>query len=174
MLSFRCQDQFNSFAQLWEKRKNFRNIFAVCYFGVTRGWLDELYIMICCYGNVLPGEQKRAFHHYLTDNAWNGNGCKDKSFSFTLAVSLGRWDQTLKMSLGCISRDPNRVKCTVANKVIYLPAPAAPLVALVSAVNLQLCQRWPLSELPPGLFTGLILVLDSAHGKRIINMYSKT
>lgn len=83
MLSSHCQNEFNSFAQLGVKRKNFHNILAACYFGIMTSRIDELYIMICCHGNMLPSEWKRAFHHYLTDNGWNSNGCKYKSLSFT-------------------------------------------------------------------------------------------
>lgn len=130
MLSSQCQDQFNSLAQLQVKRKNFHNIFALCYFGVMTGWIDELYIMICCYGNMLPSEWKRAFHHYLMDNGWNSKGCKYKRFPFTRQYA-GSMRQARKTALRYSVWDQSLM--TSGNKGISLPR----LMALVSAEILQ-------------------------------------
>ena len=169
ILSSQCQDQFNSFAQLWVKRKTFGNIFAVCYLGLTTSWIDELCIMICCHGNMLPSEWKRALRHYLTDSAPNSNRCKYKGLPFSLQ-SL--WvDEINNKNVSWIQQQRIRVKCTIGNKAILLPW----LVALVSALNLQPHHRRPSSGWPPNWLTRWISVLDSAHGKLNIPLkYSRT
>lgn len=119
ILSSQCQDQFNSFVQLQLKRKNFlKRIHCLLLWNSSQlNWWT--FRMICCYGNGLPKEWKRIFHHYLTDNAQKDNRCKYKRFPL-LCRNPGSMRQMLKVSASDTASGNQMKTYTIPTQALWL------------------------------------------------------